>query len=237
MLNKNPSKLSIVIPCYNAKNYIIKLLEKIHSVKLPLEKEIIIVDDFSTDGTREIIAKLETPSQNIKIIFNKKNKGKGYSLRQGFAHVTGDIIIIQDSDLEYDPFEYVSLIQPILDHKAEIVFGSRFLDKHKNNFFLGSHYYGNKFLTFVSNLFTGLKLTDMETCYKVFYREILDRIELKEDGFGFEPEFTAKISKIKCNVTELPITYRGRTFLEGKNANWKVGIKSLYAILKYGLKN
>ena len=233
-MTKNPyKKLSIVIPCYNEKNSISEIISQVKEVYIPLEKEIILVDDFSTDGTREILKKLQKNEQGIKVFFNEKNMGKGYSLRSGFTHSTGDIIIIQDADLEYDPHEYVVLLKPILDNQADVVYGSRFKAGYNKKFSFLSHYIGNRVLTMISNQFTGLKLTDMETCYKMFTKEILDKMHLTENKFGFEPEFTAQIAKINCRISEVGIKYKNRSYEEGKKITWKDGIHALKVIIKH----
>ena len=233
-MTKNPyKKLSIVIPCYNEKNSISEIINQVKEVHVPLEKEIILVDDFSTDGTREILKKLQKNEQGIKVFFNEKNMGKGYSLRSGFTHSTGDIIIIQDADLEYDPHEYVVLLKPILDNQADVVYGSRFKAGYNKKFSSLSHYIANRVLTGISNQFTGLKLTDMETCYKMFTKEILDKIHLTENKFGFEPEFTAQIAKINCRISEVGIKYKNRSYEEGKKITWKDGIHALKVIIKH----
>jgi glycosyltransferase involved in cell wall biosynthesis len=222
-------KLSIVMPVYNEKNTILEVLERVRAVDLP--KEIIAVDDFSTDGTREILQALP-PSDDLKIIFQPINMGKGAALRAGFAAVSGDIVIIQDADLEYDPAEYPALIQPILDNKADVVFGSRFLGG-PHRVLLFWHSVGNRVLTNLSNMLTDLNLTDMETCYKAFRAELLKRITLCENRFGFEPEFTAKVCKARCRIYEVPISYSGRDYAEGKKIGWKDGIAAIYFIFKY----
>ena len=233
-MTKNPyKKLSIVIPCYNEKNSISEIISQVKEVYIPLEKEIILVDDFSTDGTREILKRLQKNEQGIKVFFNEKNMGKGYSLRSGFTHSTGDIIIIQDADLEYDPHEYVVLLKPILDNQADVVYGSRFKAGYNKKFSFLSHYIGNRVLTMISNQFTGLKLTDMETCYKMFTKEILDKMHLTENKFGFEPEFTAQIAKINCRISEVGIKYKNRSYEEGKKITWKDGIHALKVIIKH----
>lgn len=226
-------KLSIVMPCYNEIGTINAVLEKILNVPLEMEREVVIVDDCSTDGTREYLQTIKDSDKRINIIFHDKNQGKGAALRTAFKAVSGQIIIIQDADLEYDPNEYQKLLKPIVDGVADVVYGSRFVggESHRVVFFW--HSIGNKFLTLLSNIFTNLNLTDMEVCYKMFRREILDKIELNENRFGFEPEFTAKISKIECRIYEVGVSYYGRTYAEGKKINWKDGMRAIYVILKY----
>lgn len=222
-------KLSIVIPVYNEKDTILKVLDRVRQVDLP--KEMIVVDDCSTDGTRELLESLPAESE-LQVIFQPENKGKGAALRRGFSAVSGDIVVIQDADLEYDPAEYPSLIEPILANKADVVYGSRFLGgPHRVLFFW--HSLGNRILTTLSNMLTDLNLTDMETCYKVFRAEVLEKIALRENRFGFEPEFTAKVSKRKFRIFEVPISYSGRDYSEGKKIGWKDGVAALYFILKY----
>lgn len=246
-------KLSIVIPVYNEKNTIIPILEKIIDSCENRQVELIIVDDFSKDSTREMLAflsgkslklpdEVDIPSQiinmtkegTIKIFFQKKNQGKGAALHRGFREATGDIVIIQDADLEYDPSEYPLLTGPIEKGVADVVYGSRFLGgPHRVLFFW--HSVGNKFLTLLSNMFTNINLTDMETCYKAFRREIIQSLKLEEKRFGFEPEVTAKLAKKGCRIYEVPISYYGRTYAEGKKINWKDGVRALWCIIKYGL--
>ncbi len=232
-------KLSIIIPIYNEKKTIISVLDAVNSVDLgDIEKEIILVDDYSTDGSRDILKDLES---EYKVIYHKKNCGKGRALRSGFEHVTGDIIIIQDADLEYDPNDYVSLLDPILKGKTKVVYGSRFLGKrvelNKEKYKL--YYIGNQFLTFVTSVLYLRKITDMETCYKVFKREVIDEIKpnLKSQRFDFEPEITAKVIKSGYKIVEVPIWYKCRDFDEGKKITWKDGMKALWYLLKYRVVN
>lgn len=222
-------KLSVVIPVYNEKNTIREIIDRVRAAAL--DKEIIIVDDFSTDGTRDILTGLT--SRDLKVIFHERNRGKGAALRTGFANAANDIIIVQDADLEYDPEEYHKLIKPILDGKADAVYGSRFMgsEAHRVAFFW--HMLGNRMLTFFSNMCTNLNLTDMETCYKVFRREVLQRITIEENRFGFEPEITAKLSKLKVRIYEVGISYSGRSYYEGKKINWKDGVSAIWCIVKY----
>ena len=227
---QNKPKLSIVIPVYNEKSTIDEIVKRVQNVDF--EKEIIIVDDCSSDGTSDKIDKIS--GNNIKKLFHDKNKGKGASLRTGFQHVTGDIVIIQDADLEYNPNEYSNLIEPIVDGRADVVYGSRFLGgPHRVDFFW--HYVGNKILTTLSNILTNLILTDMETCYKVFKAEIIKDIKIRSNRFGFEPEITAKLAKRKCVIYEVPISYSGRDYDEGKKIGWKDGVVALYCIVRFRL--
>jgi len=223
-------KISVVVPVYNEKNTIREIVRRIQQVSF--EKEIIIVDDYSTDGTREILKGME--GNTLKILFHDKNQGKGATLKTGFQEVTGDIVIIQDADLEYNPQEYQILIQPILDGKADAVYGSRFL-ACPHRVLLFWHYVGNKFLTTLSNVFTNLNLTDMETCYKVFKASLLKKMEIKSKRFGFEPEITAKLAKLKCRIYEVPISYSGRDYSEGKKINWKDGLAAFFWIIRYNI--
>jgi len=227
-------KLSVVIPCYNERETIESIVSAVRAVSLP-EIEIIVVDDFSTDGTTEILRE-KLSAEVDQIIFHSANRGKGAALRSGFAAVTGDIVLVQDADLEYDPTEYPKLLAPILDHSADVVFGSRFMggEPHRVAYFW--HMVGNKFLTTLSNMFTNLNLTDIESCYKVFRSEVLQSITLEEDRFGFEPEITAKIAHRDLVIYEVGISYYGRTYAEGKKIGWKDGVRAIYAILKYNLR-
>ena len=228
-------KLSVVIPVYNEKRWITEVLRRVRMVPIP--KEIILVDDLSTDGTREMLPQFE--DENTKILYKKVNQGKGAALRDGFKLCTGNVIIIQDADLEYDPDDYPSLLQPIIENKADIVFGSRFIgEKHRVLYFW--HMVTNKILTVLSNMLTNLNLTDMETCYKVFKKEVLEGMDLKSNRFGFEPEFTAKIAKKKkpaWRVFEVPVSYDGRTYEEGKKIGLKDGFNALYCIVRYKFFN
>jgi glycosyltransferase involved in cell wall biosynthesis len=221
-------KISVVIAVYNEVGTIKEIVSRVQAVEL--EKEIIIVDDYSTDGTREHLREINQAHENVKVLYHDHNQGKGAALRTGFLTITGDVVIIQDADLEYDPREYPLLLAPILDGRADVVYGSRFIGgPHRVLFFW--HYMGNKFLTLFSNMLTNLNLTDMETCYKVFKSEVLAEIKLKSNRFGFEPEFTAKIAKKGFRIYETPISYSGRTYAEGKKINWKDGLKAVFAIL------
>ncbi len=224
--------LSIIIPCYNESKTIISLLEAVK--KSPVKKrEIIIVDDGSKDGTRDILSDLNDPE--VRVIFHAQNQGKGAALRTGFNEAKGDICIVQDADLEYDPQEFQIVIQPILDGKADVVFGSRFQGGRPHRVVYFWHRIGNGLLTLMSNFFTDLNLSDMETCYKAFRREVIQSINIKENRFGFEPEVTAKISKMNIRIYEVGISYYGRTYDEGKKIGWKDGIRAFYCILKYNL--
>ena len=223
-------KISVVMPVYNEVDTIEEILSRVNSVAM--DKEIIVVDDFSTDGTRERLEEIVQDQDHLKVLYHDRNKGKGAALRTGFASLTGDVVIIQDADLEYDPVEYPRLLEPILDGRADVVYGSRFLGgPHRVLFFW--HYVGNKFLTLLSNALTNLNLTDIETCYKVFRSKILKDIDFKSNRFGFEPEFTAKVAKRKLRIYEVPISYSGRTYSEGKKITWKDGLMALAQIIWY----
>ncbi len=235
--------ISVVIPAYNEKATIREILRRVRAV--PIRKEIIVVDDCSTDGTREILRDLRRSDDDLRVLFQERNLGKGAALRTGFREATGQIVIVQDADLEYDPSEYPVLIQPIVEDQADVVFGSRFIgEMHRVLYF--RHSLANKALTLLSNLCTNLNLTDMEVCYKVFRREVIQGIELKSDRFGFEPEVTAKVARFTlpgragepgrgCRIYEVPVSYHGRTYLEGKKIGLKDGIQALYCILRYAI--
>ena len=225
-------KLSVVIPVFNEVHTIQDIVDRVQRVNL--DKEIIVVDDASTDGTRDVLNQLNAP--NIKVVLHFANRGKGAALRTGFEHTTGEVIVVQDADLEYNPEEYHRLLKPIADGRADVVYGSRFLssDEHRVLFFW--HYIGNKFLTLLSNMFTDLNLTDIETCYKMFRREVLNTITLEENRFGFEPEFTAKVARGRWRIYEIGISYSGRDYSEGKKIVWQDGIAALWCIVKYRLK-
>lgn len=232
-------KLSVVIPLYNEREHFPALLELVRAV--PLEKQIIVVDDCSTDGTREFARSLQDaggwpgdPLNTLCFVFHEKNQGKGAAIRSGLRRVDGDIVIVQDADLEYDPLDYPTLIKPILEGRADAVYGSRFLGApHRTHMFW--HFAANRFLTFISNMFTNLNLSDMETCYKVFRAELAPRIVLKSDRFGFDPEITARLKRLNCRFYEVPISYYGRDYAEGKKITWKDGFVVLWAILRYNI--
>tara|TARA_X000000950_G_C13828496_1_gene625060 strand:+ start:585 stop:1277 length:693 start_codon:yes stop_codon:yes gene_type:complete len=225
-------KLSILIPCYNEEKTIKKVIEKIHKFNM-YEKEIIIIDDCSTDNSREIIKLLAKENSIIKIIFSDKNSGKGSALKKGLKEVTGDLVLIQDADLEYDPKDYSILLKPFAETDADIVYGSRFLGGEYVRLHFFWHYLANKLLTFVTNIVTNLNMSDMETGYKVFKKKVIQSIELKELSFGVEPEITVKLAKKKFIFYEVPISYRGRSYDEGKKITFKDAFKAIYCILKY----
>ncbi len=219
--------LSVIIPVFNEAATILKVIERVKQV--PVQKEVIVVDDASTDGTREL---LEKGGAAAKILFHETNQGKGAAIRTALPYVTGDLVIIQDADLEYDPSEYPRLMAPILEGKADVVYGSRFLgEPHRVLFFW--HDLGNKIVTTLSNMLTDLNLSDMETGYKIFKTEVLKKIKIESNRFGFEPEITAKVARMGCRIYEIPISYSGRDYSEGKKINWKDGIAALYWIIKY----
>jgi glycosyltransferase involved in cell wall biosynthesis len=226
-------KLSVVIPVYNEERWIREVIRRVQAVPIP--KEIVIVEDCSKDNTRDILKELEAEADNIRVFYQPHNQGKGAALREGFKHCTGDVVVVQDADLEYDPAEYPRLIQPILEGRADVVFGSRFIgESHRVLYYW--HYVANKCLTLLSNFFTNLNLTDMETCYKVFRREVLADIKLKSNRFGFEPEITAKVARRRqpsWRIYEIPISYSGRTYEEGKKIGLKDAFNALYCILRF----
>jgi glycosyltransferase involved in cell wall biosynthesis len=226
-------RLSIVIPCYNEIRTIDAIVAAVKAAPVA-EKEIIVVDDFSTDGTREKLRTQIEPA-GVRVVYHEKNQGKGAALRTGFQYCTGDIVIVQDADLEYDPQEFPTVIGPIVDGKADVVFGSRFVGSQPHRVVYYWHMLGNTFLTMLSNMFTNLNLSDMETCYKAFRREVIQAIAIEENRFGFEPEITAKVSKLDVRIFEVGIAYFGRTYAEGKKINWKDGISAVWCILKYNL--
>ena len=231
-INSSNFTLSIIIPCYNEIDTIQEVIKRVKNSSIK-SKQIIIVDDYSTDGTREYLNSLT--DNELKIIFNKKNQGKGAAIAEGIKFATGEVSIIQDADLEYDPREYIRVIGPILEGKADVVYGSRFQGGQPHRVVYFWHRVGNGFLTLLSNIFTDLNLTDMETCYKAFKSEIIKNINIEEKRFGFEPEITAKISKKNYRIYEVGISYYGRTYKEGKKIGWKDGIRAIWCILKYNI--
>ena len=228
-------KISIIIPCFNEINTIEKIIDKIIQQNLE-DHEIIIIDDFSTDGTRKILED-KIKEKVTKIIYNEKNFGKGFSIKTGINIASGDIILIQDADLEYDPSDYKKLLKPFKEGFADVVYGSRFIGSDEKRVMYFWHMVGNKILTLLSNMFTNLNLTDMEVCYKVFRADVIKKINLEENRFGFEPEITAKISKKKLRIYEIGVKYFGRTYSEGKKIGWKDGFSALRCIIKYNLFN
>ena len=226
-------KLSVVIPVYNEKATIAEVVARVNSVEIP--KEIIVVDDGSTDGTRDILSRLEKDYDNLRVFFQSRNIGKGGALRLGFEHASGDYVLVQDADLEYDPADYPALLKPLIDGRADVVYGSRFLTSKEHRVLFFWHSVGNRLLTLVSNMFTNLNLTDMETGFKVFKRDVLGQIKLEQKRFGFEPEITVKLSRLGVRIYEVGISYYGRTYEEGKKIGWRDGVKALWCIFKYSL--
>jgi glycosyltransferase involved in cell wall biosynthesis len=223
--------LSVVIPCYNERDTVEALLDRVHAT--PFEKQIVVVDDGSTDGTRQILERLK-PKYGLELIFHTTNQGKGGAIASGFAAANKDVVVIQDADLEYDPADYAALVKPIEEGKADVVYGSRFLSgTHRCHLFW--HYVGNKFLTFVSNVFTNLNLTDMETCYKVFRLDVAKQITIESKRFGVEPELTAKVAKMKCRVYEVPVSYYGRDYAHGKKIRPIDALEALWVIVRFNL--
>ncbi len=230
------NKLSIIIPVYNEQNTVVQLVDIVDKVELKnIEKEIIIVNDASKDETAQRIKEIQQAKPHIKVFHHEQNQGKGAALRTGIAQTTGDYVIIQDADLEYDPQDYVKLIQPILANEAEVVYGSRFSGNYKD--MTNLHYFGNKMLTLVTNILYGVMLTDMETCYKLTPGEFIRGIKIGSDRFNFEPEITAKILKSKLRVIEVPISYKGRSHSEGKKITWRDGVSALYTLIKFRFVN
>ncbi len=231
--------LSIVIPVYNERETLVELIRRVLAAPVELDLELIVVDDYSTDGTRELYEKLdgEFPGARITVVKHDVNKGKGAAVRTGFANFTGDIVVIQDADLEYDPRDYPRLLRPILDGRADVVYGSRFVGGDEHRVLYYWHYLGNRFLTTVSNMFTNLNLTDMETCYKCFRAEVVKSLKLKSNRFGIEPEMTAKVARGKWRIYEIGISYSGRCYDEGKKITWRDGIAAMFAIVRFAFTN
>ena len=226
-------KLSIIIPCYNEREHLLELISRVMASPV-LDKEVVLVDDCSTDGTTQLIKTRIEPMVDT-VIYHPKNRGKGAAIRSGLGCVTGDVVIIQDADLEYDPMEYPKLIAPIVEGRADVVYGSRFMGGDPHRVHLFWHYVGNRILTLLSNMFTNLNLTDMETCYKVFRTDVIKALVLRQDRFGIEPELTAKVAQERCRVYEVGISYYGRSYGEGKKIGWRDGVKAVYVILRYGI--
>jgi glycosyltransferase involved in cell wall biosynthesis len=237
-MSANPQpfqKLSIIIPAYNEKATIENVIRSVAAVPLGLQREIVVVDDFSSDGTREVLARVSAPTgASLKVLSHDRNRGKGAAIRTGLEHISGDIVLVQDADLEYDPRDYPRLLAPILEGRADVVFGNRFHGgPHRVLYFW--HFQANQFLTFLTNLLTNLNLSDMEVGYKVFRTDIVRRLKLTANRFGFEPEVTIKVAKLRCRIYEVPISYHGRTYEEGKKITWKDGVAAVYFLLKHKL--
>lgn len=228
-------RLSVVIPCYNEKETVADVVKAVAAVDLGGETEIVVVDDASADGTGEVIAELRKSFPQLRLVTHDSNRGKGAALRTGFARATGEAIVIQDADREYDPADLPRVLAPLRQGKADVVFGSRFAGGQTHRVLYFWHSLGNRFLTLLTNVFSNLNLSDMEVCYKAFRREVLERITLRENRFGFEPEFTLKVARLGCRIYEVGISYSGRTYAEGKKIGWRDGLRALYVILKYGL--
>jgi glycosyltransferase involved in cell wall biosynthesis len=226
-------EISVVIPCYNEASTIEAILDAVQASEIR-DKEIIVVDDASTDTSREKLRALEG-RPGLRVIYHQKNRGKGAALRTGFQAATGDVVIVQDADLEYDPGEYPKLLAPIRAGKADVVYGSRFAGGESHRVLYFWHYAANKLLTLFSNMFTNLNLTDMETCHKAFRREVIQKIDLREDRFGFEPEVTAKVARMGCRIYEVGISYSGRTYAEGKKIGWRDGLRALWCVIRYNV--
>ena len=230
--------LSVVIPVYNEIKYLERVIGRVENAKLPegVERQIVCVDDCSTDGTRDLLRDLASKRPHLRVLYHEQNQGKGAAIRTGLTQAEGDILLIQDADLEYDPSEYPRLLTPILDGRADAVFGSRFIgETHRVLYYW--HYLGNQVLTTLSNMFSNLNLTDMECCYKVFRREVIEQITLEENRFGIEPELAAKVARLGVRLYEVPVSYSGRTYAEGKKINWKDGVSALRCILRYNLSS
>jgi glycosyltransferase involved in cell wall biosynthesis len=222
-------KLSVIVPVYNERNTVVEILRRMRAVDLPLDREFVIVDDGSTDGTRAVLTQLG--DSTVKVVTHPRNRGKGAAIRTALEHVTGDLVLVQDADLEYDPDDWSKLLAPVLKGRAVVVYGSRFTGEHRNMLFL--HWAGNRALSLVTNLLYNTTLSDMETCYKLFDRKVLDRITLKSEKFDFEPEVTAKVLRQGVRIYEVPISYAGREFEEGKKITWRDGFAALTALVKY----
>lgn len=229
------TRLSVVIPVYNEVRTLARTVEAVQAADCGLAKQLIVVDDGSTDGSAEVLRELGAQHEDVVTIFNERNRGKGAALRAGFAAAEGDLILVQDADLEYNPREYPNLLQPILEGHADVVYGSRFLGGGAHRVVFFWHFVGNRLITTFSNMMTNLNMTDVEVCYKVFRKEVLDSVALYENRFGFEIEITAKVAKGNWRIYEVPISYYGRTYAEGKKITWKDGVRALWCILKYGV--